>query len=410
MTALPAAEAPGREESRMTCFSCCRVDVDEHEESVRRARIRRPYCSGGMRLNSLLATFSVKSGSSQCRNLQKEILKTGHAKKSAQLFTYEELAAATDNFNPDSLLGEGGFGKVYKGYLDSIKQIVAVKKLDRKGLQGSREFCSEVIMLSLVQHANLVNLIGHCAEGDQRILVYEFMVNGSLENHLLDIYPNREPLDWYTRMKIAEGAAKGLEYLHETANPPVIYRDLKASNILLDEKLCPKLSDFGLAKLGPTGDKDHVTTRVMGTFGYCAPEYASTGQLTIMSDVYSFGVVFLELITGRRAIDDQRPVGEQILVSWAKPKLKDRKRYASMVDPLLRGRYPAKGLNQAVAIAAMCLNEEADYRPAMGDVVTALRHLSLPVYDRKGAKGALGNRGAHVESVSRGSFGGDKEL
>lgn len=132
----------------------------------------------------------------------------------------------------------------------------------------------------------------------------------------LDLSPNREPLDWYTRMKIAEGAARGLEYLHETANPPVIYRDFKASNILLDDKFSPKLSDFGLAKLGPTGDKDHVSTRVMGTYGYCAPEYASTGQLTTMSDVYSFGVVFLELITGRRAIDDRRPVREQNLVSW----------------------------------------------------------------------------------------------
>ncbi|KAM1593243.1 hypothetical protein ACFX1Z_036629 [Malus domestica] len=353
-------------------------------------------------------TYSNFFGSNECRNLQKEILKTGHAKKVAQLFTYEELAAATDNFNPDSLLGEGGFGKVYRGYLDSINQIVAVKKLDRKGLQGSREFCSEVIMLSLVQHANLVNLIGYCAEGDQRMLVYEFMVNGSLENHLLNVYLNMEPLDWYTRMKIAEGAAKGLEYLHETANPPVIYRDFKASNIILDEKFCPKLSDFGLAKLGPTGDKDHVTTRVMGTYGYCAPEYASTGQLTTRSDVYSFGVVLLELITGRRAIDERRPVGQQILVSWAKPMLKDRKRYASMADPLLRGRFPAKGLNQAVAIAAMCLNEEADCRPSMGDVVTALGHLSLQEYDGEGAKGASRNRGRHVESIRRARE--DKEL
>ncbi|XP_050147587.1 probable serine/threonine-protein kinase PBL23, partial [Malus sylvestris] len=410
---------------------------EEREESVRKARIRRQYSSGLKRLTSLIATFSVKSGSNECRNLQKEILKTGHAKKVAQLFTYEELAAATDNFNPDSLLGEGGFGKVYRGYLDSINQIVAVKKLDRKGLQGSREFCSEVIMLSLVQHANLVNLIGYCAEGDQRMLVYEFMVNGSLENHLLsmhknyldleffcsyeDVYLNMEPLDWYTRMKIAEGAAKGLEYLHETANPPVIYRDFKASNIILDEKFCPKLSDFGLAKLGPTGDKDHVTTRVMGTYGYCAPEYASTGQLTTRSDVYSFGVVLLELITGRRAIDERRPVGQQILVSWvcehsssskslyqAKPMLKDRKRYASMADPLLRGRFPAKGLNQAVAIAAMCLNEEADCRPSMGDVVTALGHLSLQEYDGEGAKGASRNRGRHVESIRRARE--DKEL
>lgn len=131
-----------------------------------------------------------------------------------------------------------------------------------------------------------------------------------------DLPPDKEPLDWNTRMKIAAGAAKGLEFLHDKANPPVIYRDFKSSNILLDEGFHPKLSDFGLAKLGPVGDKSHVSTRVMGTYGYCAPEYAMTGQLTVKSDVYSFGVVFLELITGRKAIDSTQPHGEQNLVSW----------------------------------------------------------------------------------------------
>lgn len=131
-----------------------------------------------------------------------------------------------------------------------------------------------------------------------------------------DLPPEKEPLDWNTRMKIAAGAAKGLEYLHDKANPPVIYRDLKSSNILLDEGFHPKLSDFGLAKLGPVGDKTHVSTRVMGTYGYCAPEYAMTGQLTLKSDVYSFGVVFLELITGRKAIDNTRGHGEHNLVAW----------------------------------------------------------------------------------------------
>lgn len=135
-------------------------------------------------------------------------------------------------------------------------------------------------------------------------------------DHSADVPPDREPLDWNTRMKIAAGAAKGLEYLHDKANPPVIYRDFKSSNILLDEDYHPRLSDFGLAKLGPVGDKSHVSTRVMGTYGYCAPEYAMTGQLTVKSDVYSFGVVFLELITGRKAIDSTRPHGEQNLVTW----------------------------------------------------------------------------------------------
>ncbi|XP_022760505.1 serine/threonine-protein kinase PBL27-like isoform X2 [Durio zibethinus] len=236
-------------------------------------------------------------------------------------------------------------------------------------------------MLSLLHHSNLVNLIGYCADGDQRLLVYEFMPLGSLEDHLHDFPPDKEPLDWNTRMKIAAGAAKGLEYLHDKANPPVIYRDLKSSNILLDEGYHPKLSDFGLAKLGPVGDKTHVSTRVMGTYGYCAPEYAMTGQLTLKSDVYSFGVVFLELITGRKAIDNARPPGEHNLVAWARPLFKDRRKFPKMADPLLQGRYPMRGLYQALAVAAMCLQEQAATRPLIGDVVTALTYLASQAYD-----------------------------
>ncbi|KAH1120533.1 hypothetical protein J1N35_003693 [Gossypium stocksii] len=299
----------------------------------------------------------------------------------AQTFTFRELAAATKNFRPECLLGEGGFGRVYKGRLESTGQVVAVKQLDRNGLQGNREFLVEVLMLSLLHHPNLVNLIGYCADGDQRLLVYEFMPLGSLEDHLHDLPPDKEPLDWNTRMKIAAGAAKGLEYLHDKANPPVIYRDLKSSNILLDEGYHPKLSDFGLAKLGPVGDKTHVSTRVMGTYGYCAPEYAMTGQLTLKSDVYSFGVVFLELITGRKAIDNMRAPGEQNLVAWARPLFKDRRKFPKMADPLLQGRYPMRGLYQALAVAAMCLQEQAATRPLIGDVVTALAYLASQTYD-----------------------------
>ncbi|XP_057960140.1 serine/threonine-protein kinase PBL27 [Malania oleifera] len=299
----------------------------------------------------------------------------------AQTFTFRELAAATKNFKPECLLGEGGFGRVYKGRLESTGQVVAVKQLDRNGLQGNREFLVEVLMLSLLHHQNLVNLIGYCADGDQRLLVYEFMPLGSLEDHLHDLPPDKEPLDWNTRMKIAAGAAKGLEYLHDKANPPVIYRDLKSSNILLDEGYHPKLSDFGLAKLGPVGDKTHVSTRVMGTYGYCAPEYAMTGQLTLKSDVYSFGVVFLELITGRKAIDNARAPGEHNLVAWARPLFKDRRKFPKMADPLLQGRYPMRGLYQALAVAAMCLQEQATTRPLIGDVVTALTYLASQTYD-----------------------------
>ncbi|KAK9699504.1 hypothetical protein RND81_08G177900 [Saponaria officinalis] len=247
---------------------------------------------------------------------QKEVSKDAKSDRfSVKTFTFRELAAVTRNFRADYLLGEGGFGRVYRGRLESACQVVAIKQLDHNGFQGNREFLVEVLMLSLLHHPNLVNLIGYCADGDQRLLVYEYMPLGSLEDHLHDLPPDKRRLDWTTRMKIAAGAAKGLEYLHDKANPPVIYRDLKCSNILLDEMYNPKLSDFGLAKLGPIGDKTHVSTRVMGTYGYCAPEYAMTGQLTIKSDVYSFGVVLLEIVTGRKAIDHSKTNGEHNLVA-----------------------------------------------------------------------------------------------
>ncbi|XP_072984020.1 probable serine/threonine-protein kinase PBL7 [Typha latifolia] len=312
---------------------------------------------------------------------KKEISNNGSEKIAAQTFSFRELAASTGNFRTDCLLGEGGFGRVYKGRLESTNQVVAIKQLDRNGLQGNREFLVEVLMLSLLHHPNLVNLIGYCADGDQRLLVYEYMPLGSLEDHLHDPSPDKKRLDWNTRMKIAAGAAKGLEYLHDKASPPVIYRDLKCSNILLGEGYHPKLSDFGLAKLGPVGDKTHVSTRVMGTYGYCAPEYAMTGQLTLKSDVYSFGVVLLEIITGRKAIDNSRAAGEHNLVAWSRPLFKDRRKFPQMADPVLQGQYPTRGLYQALAVAAMCVQEQPTMRPLIADVVTALTYLASQTYN-----------------------------
>ncbi|KAG6523153.1 hypothetical protein ZIOFF_013006 [Zingiber officinale] len=319
----------------------------------------------------------------------RKISKCGSSHISAKTFPFKELAEATDNFRDDCLLGEGGFGRVYKGRLESIQQqlshkTVAIKQLDLNGVQGNREFMVEVMMLGLLHHPNLVNLIGYCADGDQRLLVYEYMPLGSLEDHLHGgLSSDKRRLDWHHRMIIAAGAAKGLEYLHDVANPPVIYRDLKCSNILLDEDYNPKLSDFGLAKLGPVGDNTHVSTRVMGTYGYCAPEYAMTGQLTLKSDVYSFGVVLLELISGRRAMDNFRRPGERNLVSWAKPLFKDRKKFPQMVDPMLQGQYPIRGLYQAIAIAAMCVQDQPSLRPRIADVVSALSYLATQTHHHK---------------------------
>ncbi|CAN8247306.1 unnamed protein product [Cochlearia groenlandica] len=309
------------------------------------------------------------------------------AGKKAKTFTFDELSVSTRNFRSDCFLGEGGFGKVYKGFIEKIDQVVAIKQLDRNGFQGIREFVVEVFTLSLADHPNLVKLIGFCAEGVQRLLVYEYMPLGSLENHLHDLPCGKKPLLWNTRMKIAAGAARGLEYLHDIMKPPVIYRDLKCSNILLDEGYHPKLSDFGLAKVGPSGDETHVSTRVMGTYGYCAPEYAMTGQLTFKSDIYSFGVVLLELITGRKAMDDTKARKDQNLVGWALPLFKDRKNFKKMVDPLMEGDYPVRGLYQALAIAAMCVQEQPSMRPVISDVVMALDHLASstnePNHNRK---------------------------
>ncbi|XP_068667608.1 probable serine/threonine-protein kinase PBL7 isoform X1 [Aristolochia californica] len=327
-----------------------------------------------------IAAASEKLKFSHSLDVKKDISKDGSGHIAAQTFTFRELAAATKNFRADCLLGEGGFGRVYKGRLESTNQVVAIKQLDRNGLQGNREFLVEVLMLSLLHHPNLVNLIGYCADGDQRLLVYEYMPLGSLEDHLHDLPSDKKRLDWNTRMKIAAGAAKGLEYLHDKANPPVIYRDLKCSNILLGEGYHPKLSDFGLAKLGPVGDKTHVSTRVMGTYGYCAPEYAMTGQLTLKSDVYSFGVVLLEIITGRKAIDNSKGAGEHNLVAWARPLFKDRRKFPQMADPMLQGQYPMRGLYQALAVAAMCVQEQPTMRPLIADVVTALTYLASQTY------------------------------
>ncbi|XP_057795349.1 probable serine/threonine-protein kinase PBL23 [Salvia miltiorrhiza] len=357
----------------MHCFSgCVSKGSRVHKRSLRKSF--QEFKKHNKKLTSF-ANLSTRTDRSKIRYISNEIEKLGKGNITAQVFTYKEVCAATKNFSPSNLIGEGGFGRVYKGYLESKNMDVAVKQLDRNGFQGNKEFLVEVLVLSLLHHPNLVNLIGYCAEGNHRVLVYEYMPYGSLEDHLLNLSSGKKALDWNTRMKIAQGAARGLEYLHEQANPPVIYRDFKASNILLDSSFNPRLSDFGLAKLGLISDDNHVTTRVMGTYGYCAPEYAQTGRLTTKSDVYSFGVVFLEIITGRRVIDFARPPNEQNLLAWAEPLFKDKKKFHLMADPLLQGNYPEKALFQALAVAAMCLSEDANIRPIMSDVVTALEYL-----------------------------------
>ncbi|GKE14945.1 putative proline-rich receptor-like protein kinase PERK6 [Tanacetum coccineum] len=233
-------------------------------------------------------------------------------------FTYEELAAATRGFDKSLLLGEGGYGYVHKGVLPNGKEI-AVKSLKSTSGQGEREFQSEVEIISRVHHRYLVSLVGYCIAGRKKLLVYEYIRNNSLDYHL---YGNGVPvMDCSTRLKIALGAAKGFTYLHEDCQPRIIHRDIKAANILLDEHYEAKVADFGLAKLS-SDTNSHVSTRVMGTFGYLAPEYASSGKLTEKSDVFSFGVVLFELISGRRPGDSSSD-GDS-LIDWVRVHLRKR--------------------------------------------------------------------------------------
>ncbi|XP_073108720.1 uncharacterized protein [Elaeis guineensis] len=227
-------------------------------------------------------------------------------------FSFEQLSAFTNGFSNQNLLGEGGFGCVYKGCLPDGRE-VAVKQLQVGGSQGEREFKAEVEIISRVHHRNLVSLIGYCISENHRLLVYDFVPNNTLHYHLHA--KGRPVMDWATRIKVAAGAAHGIAYLHEDCHPRIIHRDIKSSNILLDNNFEAQVSDFGLARLAMDA-QTHVTTRVMGTFGYLSPEYASTGKLTAKSDVYSFGVVLLELITGRKPVDTSQPLGDESLVEW----------------------------------------------------------------------------------------------
>ncbi|GAB4852592.1 Proline-rich receptor-like protein kinase perk1 [Ancistrocladus abbreviatus] len=290
---------------------------------------------------------------------------------SKSTFTYEELAMATDGFSNANLLGQGGFGYVHKGVLPNGKE-VAVKSLKAGSGQGEREFQAEVEIISRVHHKHLVSLVGYCITGLQRMLVYEFVPNNTLEFHLHG--KGRPTMDWSTRLKIALGAAKGLAYLHEDCYPKIIHRDIKAANILLDFKFEAKVADFGLAKFSSDANT-HVSTRVMGTFGYLAPEYASSGKLTDKSDVFSFGVVLLELITGRQPVDTSYSIMEDSLVDWARPLLTralEDENFDSLVDPKLENNYSQKEMVRMVACAASCVRHSARRRPRMSQIVRAL--------------------------------------
>ncbi|KAL6989650.1 non-specific serine,threonine protein kinase [Sarracenia purpurea var. burkii] len=299
--------------------------------------------------------------------------------KGVQVFTYKELEVATDMFSEANVIGNGGFGVVYRGVLRD-GTVAAVKRLHREGKQRERSFRIEVDLLSRLRSPYMVELLGYCADQHHRLLLFEFMPNGTLQCHLHHHHHHDhpyhrqppQPLNWGTRLRIALDCARALEFLHEHTSPSVIHRDFKSANILLDQYFRAKVSDFGLAKTGSERINGQISTRVLGTTGYLAPEYVSTGKVTTKSDVYSYGVVLLEILTGRVPVDSKRPPGEHVLVSWALPRLTNREMVVEMVDPSLQGQYSKKDLIQVAAIAAVCVQPEADYRPLMTDVVQSL--------------------------------------
>ncbi|CAM0943736.1 unnamed protein product [Alopecurus aequalis] len=322
----------------------------------------------------------VQSSTARLRTLSLDDLSRTLASSGMHAFTIAELQLATRNFSMSHKIGSGGFGPVYKGFLDGRivpgiePQHVAVKYLDADGPQGHREWLAEVVYLGMqLAHPNLVRLLGYCCQDHHRMLVYEFVARGSLEHHLFKNMLSTLP--WATRLKIAVGAAKGLSFLHE-AETPVIYRDFKASNILLESDYTAKLSDFGLAKEGPVGEDTHVSaTAIMGTHGYAAPEYIMTGHLTAKSDVYSYGVVLLELLTGRRSVDTRRRGREQNLVDWARPYLRRPDKLHRVMDPSLEGSYSDEAAEKAATVAYKCLQSLPRSRPTMREVVDALEPL-----------------------------------
>ncbi|CAA7045746.1 unnamed protein product [Microthlaspi erraticum] len=292
-------------------------------------------------------------------------------------FTYEELSRATNGFSEANLLGQGGFGYVFKGILRNGKDI-AVKQLKAGSAQGEREFQAEVGIISRVHHRHLVALVGYCIADAQRLLVYEFVPNNTLEFHLHG--KGRPPMAWSSRLKIAVGSAKGLSYLHENCNPKIIHRDIKAANILIDFKFEAKVADFGLAKIA-LDTNTHVSTRVMGTFGYLAPEYAASGKLSEKSDVFSFGVVLLELITGRRPVDTKNVYADNSLVDWARPLLTralEENNFESLVDTKLNNEYDREEMARMVACAAASVRHTARRRPRMDQVARVLEGNILP--------------------------------
>ncbi|KAM2613972.1 hypothetical protein TB2_028642 [Malus domestica] len=312
-------------------------------------------------------------------------------------FTFREMAAATNNFNSSAQVGQGGYGNVYKGIL-ADGTVVAIKRAQEGSLQGEKEFLTEIELLSPLHHRNLVSLVGYCDEEGEQMLVYEFMSNGTLRDHL-SAARSKEPLGFEMRLRIAQGSAKGILYLHTEANPPIFHRDIKATNILLDSKFIAKVADFGLSRLAPVPDFEgtlpaHVSTVVKGTPGYLDPEYFLTHKLTDKSDVYSLGVVFLELLTGMQPISHGKNIVREVNIAFQSGMI------FSVIDGRM-GSYPSECVEKFLSLALRCCKEETDARPSMAEVVRELENIwfMMPESDSRTSESVTSTSGGKVVTL-----------
>ncbi|XVE85439.1 hypothetical protein DITRI_Ditri17bG0091100 [Diplodiscus trichospermus] len=313
---------------------------------------------------TLMKAFKFNSGKEKQNEEGLETI----AQQEQKHFSLASLVAATKDFHSHHKLGEGGFGPVYRGKLDDGREI-AVKKLSQSSKQGKKEFENEAKLLARVQHRNVVNLLGYCAQGAEKLLVYEYVTNQSLDKILFK--PNKkEELDWKRRYEIIIGIARGLLYLHQDSHNRIIHRDIKASNILLDDKWIPKIADFGMARLFPE-DQTHVNTRIAGTNGYMAPKYVMHGRLSEKADVFSFGVLVLELISGRRNSSFSSNGDNQNLLDWAY-RLYKKGKSLDIMDSAIVPSAPPEQVATCIQIGLLCTQGDAQLRPDMHRVVIML--------------------------------------
>ncbi|XP_039158015.1 probable serine/threonine-protein kinase PIX13 [Eucalyptus grandis] len=369
--------------------------------SASRGLAKSPKVSSKVKQDASMGSKNGKLPAASSSGADKALAAAKVIMPNLKMYTLAELKSTTRSFSTDTILGEGKFGRVFKGWVDENTLVpshvgngipVAIKKYNPDSHQGLCKWQSEVKFLGKFSHPNLVRLLGYCWEDNHYLLVYEYIQRESLENHLFR--KGAEPLPWDVRLKIAIGAARGLHFLHTSENN-AIYGLFKSSNILLDADYNAKLSDFGLAKLGPAREDSRVTKLeeeevieryVYERYVYAAPEYIATGHLYVKSDVYGFGVILLEMLTGLQALHLTCSSSQQNPVEWARPWLHDKRKLRTIMDPRLEARYPMKAATQTAELTLKCLEGYPEARPSMDEVLATLEHIDTIREKKKEAK------------------------